>query len=67
MGDRCRVKIDTQREGAAAVRQRLRTLLELAIAIGRRQGLLGDQSATKREITETKRDPELYGKEAAVD
>lgn len=44
-----------QRVSSPVVQQRLHTLLELAIAIGRREGLLGDRTR-----------PELNGAEPAV-
>ena len=50
MGKGCKVKVNTgQGVASAVVQQRLRTLLELAVAIGRRQGLLGKSLGAKGE------------------
>ena len=40
----------SQEERAGVVRDRLRILLELAVAIGRREGLLGTQSNEKTKL-----------------
>ena len=63
MSDERRVRVGTgQSASTTVVRQRLRTLLELAIAIGQRQGLLGDGRVMEMEIR-----PQLGDNEATDD
>lgn len=54
----CEVKVNTGQDVASAVvQQRLRTLLELAVAIGRRQGLLGNRLGMKGQSDGNKDTP----------